>query len=51
MDIVCRAWETICSCWSPVLSNHLLLDIPGVGGLVFNTKFTYLTLYDVTQHF
>lgn len=40
-----------CLCWSPVVSDHHLWDIPGVEGLVFNNKFTYLKLYDVTWDF
>lgn len=40
-----------CFCWRPVLSDHHLWDVPGVEGLVFNNKFTYLKLYDVTWDF
>lgn len=38
-------------CQSPMLFDCVLLDIPHEESLMFNSKFTYLLIVDVTQDF
>lgn len=38
-------------CQSSMYTDQILLDILRVEGMMFNAKFTYLKIYDVTQGF
>jgi len=40
-----------CTIVSPMFSDHVLLDILYVEGLMLNIKFSYLKVFDVTQDF
>ncbi|KAF1459983.1 Poly [ADP-ribose] polymerase 12, partial [Pygoscelis antarcticus] len=37
------------ACQSPILSEQVLLDIPCMEGVMFNIKFTYLKIVDITR--
>lgn len=39
------------SCQNPILCDQVLLNIPHMEGAIFNIKFTYLTILDVTWDF
>lgn len=39
------------NCQSPILSDQVISDIPHVECIIFNIKFTYLKIVDVTQDF
>lgn len=45
-------WEnTALLCQNQILPDKVLLDTPPVDNVVFNIKFTYLKVADVTQEF